>query len=153
MRTITAFMLLAIMAVSCHNGRKTIDYPPQDISKIDIRYVSAGIFTVASVKCEDFEPAFRGQIRHIVIDDTAVITKIMYYIDEAPVDTARSGMDVRRQLNIYWNNKPMESICMDGGSFQRNGKLYIFTNELFDVIESMIPKVDRFDTYMKRREY
>ena len=138
------------MAVSCHNGPpRIINYPPQDISKIDIKYVSANIETPIAVTCENFETGWKDK-RHIMVDDTATIAKIMYYIDKAPVDTARLGLDVRRQLKIYWNNRPVESICMDGGSFQRNGKLYIYTDDLTDVIEGMLPESDRYFGYAIR---
>jgi hypothetical protein len=112
------------------------------IEKITIKKVDFSIFTLVSVKCEDFENHFNNQYSISTLKTRKDIDSFLaIFINSPLLDSSFNNyvVDTRVKVEVYYKGGEVKSICIGNPAYKKDGFLYQNTDTIKKYIEDIEP--------------
>jgi len=131
MRIKILVILLSIISFNCNS---------QTIEFIKIYFVDLNLETPFRIQCERFNQFFHSEIDSVCINNSHLIKNIMLELNNLPIasDSVYSLPDTRIKIKIIYSNRVSDIICLDKFTVYKNGKLFILSKKLIDLIKNKI---------------
>jgi hypothetical protein len=94
------------------------------IERIEVRSVSFGITTWGSISCDKFDKAFPASEYHVaIVTDKQVLLGVAQHLANLKPVNFKSGLDTRAKALIFYQDKTVETLCIDQFHMEYSGKL------------------------------
>jgi hypothetical protein len=133
-------LIMILMLSSCsQTSSNSKDYL---IEKIVIKKVDFSIYTIVSVKCDDFEAHFKDEYLISTLSNKKDIDNFLaIFKDSIPLDSSFDNyiVDTRVKAEIYYNDGGIENICIGNPAYKKNGIFYQNSDNIREYIENIKP--------------
>lgn len=126
-------LLISILMLSCSMKEK-------EVSWIRIKYVDFDILTFYAISCKDFEEYFKSEISSIKVYDKVKIKAFKKLYEKLEVEGNGYYPDVRMIIEIKYDDKTQDIICMSMHGIEVNNKPYKLTKEFFNFVNNLTIK-------------
>ena len=116
--------------------------PINSVEKIVIKKVEFSIYTIVSVKCEDFEDQFKDEYLVSTLSNKRDIDNFLAIFNKSePLDSSFHNyiVDTRVKAEIYYDDGSVENICIGNPADKKDGIFYQNTDKIREYIEAIKP--------------